>query len=1164
MRNSKKSAGSRTKNRKPAFLLAVILALTATAPIGTVAEELAITSENENLIQSESADEQTLQGDAEDVSDETSSSDVETSGDEGAQSIEPDEISQDEESDEKSSEIENVADRETKTPNEGSPQLRNSRMISRFSVGDVTTWDEFVDAMNDSGIDRISLTKKISRGDSARIPNNVDRDLTIDGNGFALDYGNYTGNGIVLARATGKTLTVKNLRVEKSGGVAGVYSHFIAHNLTNQDSAGWTVNIEDVDYEGETRTSGLVSVTDSIVNLKGKINWISTYRQYLTGALSNEGAISARDITFKSGVVAVIRANGSVVRIMGHNNGGRLDTRFTVESGSDVKLHNAVGETSAWDTSALRVNAEGSTNIPTINISGPDTTVDMTSAGAGAWAASCAGTVFIGGNAGTININDEAVVNVISEGMQSAMISQISGGGAYNVDNATLYCESPGDVIANFTSATLWFRLVANQVFNLTNKANVTILNKGLGDGMTPAIRYYGANNWFRASGGSKIHIENRGYGTSPAPNRADGGANQGIEWAGGPNNSGFELRDYGTSCEVIAGKGIALASIAGGLNIKIDIGEGTSFIAKGATALEGEGIFNVSGNLSFICDKPLYYDFQNTRPGGGRVISAGVNSVFQSTDSDLSVWKIGQNVDADPFRAWNRISYRLEGVNLMTLASPDPNDSSFNTGANSYGNQGATIYTRMSGNNASPRINEVFPATNADKYVRGAGVVPEGFNIEGRAIWTNEVTAIIKATSAKDGSSRNATASSINAEDVYGETKNGVLRLDVGAFLQAGDEYQFVDAWRGGSDVPENKRHQADSAHIAKDKIVVADKTPPNPATIGNTVFYENQRVLSGTWTAGPDRQTDGATLDVPVKVRAAVNGTIIPNVSGSIESNGTWTYAIPANFDLRANDRIQIILEDAEGNANPLAQTAFRDAIFPPAPGIVAAAIAYDIEAEDAVIGILSAKEIKTNTEILSLLKARGIDFSKPTGNQETAIEVKDRGGYQGGDAQGEGLHTITLLISESKETSPYTEDFTIRVLPNDIVVDGENYAIAYNLAERMNTATANSISDRDLLRRHEVTVYDKKDNFSIVPNGAELVPGSRDFPVPDASNPLIDGDFEARVIAEPAVKATVPVKIGNGNSPVLTVSTPIAIPLGNGGKPFDYDQGVSVSDD
>jgi len=381
-----------------------------------------------------------------------------------------------------------------------------------------------------------------------------------------------------------------------------------------------------------------------------------------------------------------------------------------------------------------------------------------------------------------------------------------------------------------------------------------------------------------------------------------------------------------------------------------IHIGEGTVFIAEGtADSNDSYATIHATGaGFEFTMNKPLYYDFVNKRVGGGPIFNLGGSPtspvLWTSTNSDVAVWRRGAVPwHGNPTASFTLIDYQLRSNgsawnSWAFVPGGDPDFLDFwNQGAGTAAAPGFQMmsYTRISANNAPPILTStVQPATNADKYIRWTGVVPEGLKPEPRAFWDHEVYATVEVTK-KDGTKFIVYASALTDEEgkpimadasFYEETLyevqtgqttlSGVLRIDkfltetmnpnltpgdyasIDEFLEPGDSYKILEYWRGNPDPNSPKRHVGIDMTYAGPITITNDAdhdvVPPLPAMIESVPFYANSRALFGTWEKAPN--DNPPVLLEAMLVRGSAAPVALPG-AGSINSDFTWTFDIDAS---------------------------------------------------------------------------------------------------------------------------------------------------------------------------------------------------------------------------------------------------------------------------
>ena len=501
--------------------------------------------------------------------------------------------------------------------------------------------------------------------------------------------------------------------------------------------------------------------------------------------------------------------------------------------------------------------------------------------------------------------------------------------------------------------------------FNVSENSEINITKTG---GAAPAVRMYGTDNKFIVNSGGKVSIRNYGNGT-PNNGGVDAG-NQGIYYT--DNRGDFNLTGKGSEVKVVADNGPAIDM--GTRTGSITAGEGTVFVAQGNTRAATSGIFN-TGVSTISVDKPLFYDFRNDRTGGGYVFDVRANSTFTSTQSDLSVWNIGDNLDGDPAKNWSLFDYVLSGANFVTINSTNV-PTEFNTSVNSYGSKGASSYSRMSGNNAAPIVDELRMPTNADKSIFGHVKVPIG-TTDGRDSWTDESYVVVQVTK-PNGTVSEFTAPTIGMNNnspglsIYGEKpRAGMFKITLpnNQFVETGDQVKVIKAWRGVSDPSSNRNHSSLPEDLIAPDRISKDVTPPTPTKIKDEDTINNAT-----------KQISGHSAEPNSLVSITVNET---EITGSVvvESNGSWTFDLPRY--LEKNDIVQIFLQDqvgsaigvdnppvtnnTVGNKNPKTTLAYHDAIFEAAPKVTIQDVLPDT---NKVVKSVSVNNSTNTTQVGSIL--------------------------------------------------------------------------------------------------------------------------------------------------------------------------------------------------
>ncbi|MFZ4845510.1 WxL domain-containing protein [Enterococcus casseliflavus] len=657
-----------------------------------------------------------------------------------------------------------------------------------------------------------------------------------------------------------------------------------------------------VGYSASGTTNSL-SVEESEVNIYGN----SGHNIYLEGNNS------------------IFRLNNSVTNLEAGNSGRNIwlvgsDTVFSVENGAKVKTtsDNANSITLHGARPLLKMSGY-QTNMETIsNVSAAETNASIFLGAASTGAGSS------NPNA-EINLSEGAKLSVHSN--RSSAMSLLSSNGQFNLLNQAELNLTSGntDSSANGAVAVLRFIRVGGYKFTIDN-AKMNISKTG---GRTPGIRMNGGNNHIEVKNGGQFFIYNPGNGTPINQDTTSGLANQGVHYPNGGNNS-FIVDGIGSSVEIISdfGPAIDMESQIG----KVEARNQATFIAEGRTSTDAAGIFN-AGNLTVKFDNPLFMDFRNNRPGGGNIFNVTNGSTLSATNSDLSVWKKGVNLEEDPDLDFRSIDYSFSGSNFNTLGETSDSDQ-LNTSV--FGSVGLTAYSRLSSNNARWSIvDELRIPTDADKKINGRVSIPVGLD-NSRPAWTNESEVTIEVEKA-NGDKKNYTSKTVGHSDdskgisIYGEEpRGGLFEIDLDEPLEAGSKVRVIKVELTSGELTDGFEHQ-----ILTETVEVFPIIPPTPAQFSSSIIAQDSTTIQGM------------TDNLDAEVTATHNGKLLNTEDVTVEADGKFTLDL-SGISLEMDDEIQVFLRDAEGSAleagvinppetnntrgniNPSTELTFHDATF------------------------------------------------------------------------------------------------------------------------------------------------------------------------------------------------------------------------------------------
>ncbi|WP_413518085.1 pectate lyase-like adhesive domain-containing protein [Carnobacterium maltaromaticum] len=853
----------------------------------------------------------------------------------------------------------------------------------KSAVANVGTWTEFVAAMANTSISEINLTKNITRTVTTddNSPGTLTRSLTIRGNNFTINFGSGGGwskNGIMLGTVSQTTeLTLDSVQFIKTD------TPTTPAFDTSSGGNNWIVHLSKIKTP-DANLAGLIKAVNSTVILRGKNdlslngkashliarniifeeNSIFTSQSKATNSASAIGIQNGTVLVKKNAKVTINNAGtvsdfiGIVSTTLASSSGitGSI-TDFTMEPKSEVLLmtntygYHTVSKNNFTMTGGAKFEANVTTNgalvfantyvIPdglpsTINISGPGTRLKASTTDY-ANERIASGAITIHGTGSILNILDGA--EVIGHAVKMAVLRFKSSDGQINVKNKAKLTLTQDNSTPNGISALDYGDYWANSGFQTLNVIGDSEINVTSIGNIASTIFIFGKHE-INVNTRSKLKVRN--YGDRIQSNGGSYSGSQGIFVSRG--DADYNIKDAGSSMDIYAALGPAI-EISG--NSKITSEEGTSVKFSGNPYSKAVGIFMSTGISTINVNRSLFFDFKNNRTGGGAIFNVKNGSTFTSTQSDLSTWKLGTDIDGDPSKKWSLFDYKLSGENFTKIDSTNVRNE-FNTGANSFGSTGASAYSRMTGGKARAVVDELRAPTNADKSIFGHVTIPlDGEN--GRDAFTDEAFVVVKLTKA-NGKSQELTGRTIGKNNnnpglsVYGEaSRGGMFKIPVpnNVFLETGDKIEVVRAWRGGADPNSKRVHLSLPEDLVAPNRTTFDITPPNPAVITNSRVVDNAT-----------KQISGKANEPGSKVEISVNGVDLATTT-TVQPNGTFVFNLP--HYLKKDDLVQVKVRDraglasavgvdrppstnnAVGNGNPKTNLTFHDQIFVAAPSVI-----------------------------------------------------------------------------------------------------------------------------------------------------------------------------------------------------------------------------------
>ncbi|PLS46495.1 hypothetical protein CYV25_05275 [Carnobacterium maltaromaticum] len=868
------------------------------------------------------------------------------------------------------------------TVGEDAPTLLRS---PKSAVANVGTWTEFVAAIANTSISEINLTKNITRTVTTNdnTPETLTRSLTIRGNNFTINFGRggWSNNGIVLGIVSQTTeLTIDNVQFIKTE----TPTIPIINGITTAEiglGTDWVVNLSKIKTP-DANLAGLIKAINATVTLRGgndlilnekashfqvkniifEENSIFTSQSKATNSASAIGIQNGTVLVKKNAKVTINNAGtvsdfvGIVSTTFASSSGitGSI-TDFTMESKSEVLLmtntygYHTVSKNNFTMTGGAKFEANVTSNgalvfantyvvedgFPsTINISGPGTRLKASTTGS-ANERVATSVLHIQGKGSILNILDGA--EVIGHAKKMGILRFKSTDGQINVKNKAKLTLTQENLTASGVPALDYgYEYDGFQTLNVIGDSEINVTSIG---NTAPAIKIYGKHET-NVNTRSKLKVRN--YGTSGQSNGGAFSGQQGIFVLKG--DADYNIKDAGSSMDIYADVGPAV-EISG--NSKITAEEGTSVKLSGNPYSKSVGIFISTGISTINVNRSLFFDFRNNRTGGGAIFNVKNGSTFTSTQSDLSTWKLGTDIDGDPVKKWSLFDYKLSGANFTKIDSTNV-PAEFNTGANSFGSTGASAYSRMTGGKARAIVDELRVPTNADKSIFGHVTIPlDGEN--GRDAFTDETFVVVKLTKA-NGKSQELTGRTIGKNNnnpglsVYGEaSRGGMFKIPVpnDVFLETGDKIEVVRDWRGGADPNSKRVHLSLPEDLVAPNRTTFDITPPNPAVITNSRVVDNAT-----------KQISGKANEPGSEVEISINGVDLATTT-TVQPNGTFVFNLP--HYLEKDDMVKVKLRDhgglastvgvdhppstnnAVGNGNPTTNLTFHDQVFMAAPSVI-----------------------------------------------------------------------------------------------------------------------------------------------------------------------------------------------------------------------------------
>lgn len=748
----------------------------------------------------------------------------------------------------------------------------------------VKTFSELVTAMLDNTVEKIVLTADLTQGNQW-----IDtvyfggKSFEIDGNGHSIEFNNAERTGFNFRKSNEDNLTLKisNITLKKS---RGALARGVAKNMFDFDLRGNNeykeIIFKNVTVPIDNKTPLIKVNSESVVRVIGNNEFHNNDTFVFTQRSDPKNPFfNVKNLIFDQAKVKIDVFTDFIYQSKAKSRIDFIDSeiehktkggRFIYSYGDNLKLNKSViTSNSDWVAEGYQREAD----------------------------------IYMESEAVKVMLNDSE----LSLNSTYTAVLQIAGKGAnlevnnslFNIDFEEKNYDSFGtnSAIRFFNEGATY--LIANKsVVNFRKQQNL-----GRAGGSS-TIRMIGGGNVFEVLGGSTLRIVNGGGLDEDRPNY-----NQALEFGepGSAVSNKFIISEPKSEVDILSKNGAAVTSVR---NLDLELSDQATFIVDGNSARTTTGIFNIKGAFNMLIDNPLYFDFVN-RQSQGAVIQVGTGSKLVSTQSGLTWWEKGQDVEGSPSYDFTIFDYRLIGNDLQNIEYSEKPE--FNTSI--Y--KGQSHIARMSSNNAKPELGYLRVPTNADKKIYGQVVVSTGPN-EYRKAFVNEVRA--KMNHNAETISEKAILTKEKVSQWGEEKQDGVFSYPLKDFAKAGDVYTITELERGSfNDQGENTGSGQVISNVIDQEVTVIDVTPPTPAIV-NPV-------------ANTSLMISGKSDEPGAKVTATANGKPLldeakKELSTIVDLEGQWH--LPLDQTLKAGAIVQIFLTDTVGNKNPALPKVFHDALF------------------------------------------------------------------------------------------------------------------------------------------------------------------------------------------------------------------------------------------
>lgn len=752
-----------------------------------------------------------------------------------------------------------------------------SEKTARSTEATVTSWTEFVNALADTSITKMTVTKDLLATSNAT----VNRTVVIDFGNHVVDFSTYS---ILVGDAA--DVQVSNLMFTST-----------AIAFKGSKTNGLTL--------GKIQLTGLISAqatnTGALLSMLGGTAVFSAaefvYSNKSTDLTKIKYGIDVKNLTFTNGTKVASTSPRFVTTDRDADSGGI----YTINGGSTITTTNSFG---TGDTSGriwyLKYPVEF-----LIQGEGTKLTIESNHAagrveGVGAFAIGESGTLAASKNA-KLTVTDNAEMTITTEN-STAMYLNGEGSSIEVSRKGSLVVHQKNDPV-NSTNETVRLGSTNNKKFSVVDEGIFRVTKD---NGPNAALYISGTNNTVSVENGADFIVKQ----LEPNPTSSNDDAHgQAVIFRSSLTTLTNTFTASGTNANIelfSAGGGVIQQNTNNGPKgtLDISIGKNVYFVGRGkvsthiSSTAPTAGLFEAE-ILHFNLDAPEYYDIRNNNGTAGAMFVGGNQSTFNTNNSTISFWKNTANLDGNASHFWKDTTFSFSGTNLSTLKNTTISEmNDVFTATNPL-----TNYARISANNQLGQIDALRIPTDADKYIYTHASFPEGKFDEPRDAMADEVKVTVGIYDPQQTEVKQVAGNTQGMLSIYGEAESaGWTKIPYDELLPSGFHLKVLAAQL----LDENNQPTISlpAEDLQAESQTVVDVTPPDPVKTTSSVVAPNAKTISGT--GEPDTE-----------LFFQINGTDIGEAI-SINAEGKFDFQLPSTITLKIGDKIQIFAKDRAGKAS------------------------------------------------------------------------------------------------------------------------------------------------------------------------------------------------------------------------------------------------------